>query len=86
MKLSDIVLIIEAVSVYPLVGIRQDDRYIMVDIGFVSDLGHAGPTVPFVMHQLQLQDAVNGPEYVKILTQEACEKLRKFLPQVAVHP
>lgn len=86
MLISEMAALVEKVSPYPLVGIRQDNSYFLVDIGFVNELGHASPIIPIVMHALQLEHPTDGPELVKILTLEAAEKLRRFLPQVAVHP
>jgi hypothetical protein len=85
MKISEMAAIVEAESAYPLVSIRRDNHYFLVDIGFVNDMGHASPIVPFVMHDSQLEDAFHGPDLVRILTREAGEKLRRFLPQVSVH-
>lgn len=85
MKLSEILAVVEIASRYPVVGIRQDTHYILVDIGFINDLGHASPIVPFIVSTQQLTDPIDGPAYLRILTQEACEKLERFIAQVAVH-
>jgi hypothetical protein len=85
MHLSAIAAIVESATRYPLVGIRQDTHYILVDIGFIAPNGHASPIVPFIVSLTQLTDATDGPEYLRILTREACDKLERFLPQVQVH-
>lgn len=85
MKFSEIAAAVESVTIYPLIGMRQDRDYILVDIGFVNEMGHASPVCPFIVSTRHLTDAVDGPEYLRILTKEACEKLARFIPQVAVH-
>lgn len=85
MHLSKIAAIIEAASVYPLIGIRRHMHYIIVDIGRIDDMGHPSPIIPFIVADAQLADAADGVKYLRILTSEACEKLNNFLPQVAVH-
>ena len=74
MKLSEIAALVEEVSPYPLVGVRCDGVYIMVDIGAPNTAGHVGPTVPFVMAVGQAD-----PEYVRILVAETAEKLRRVV-------
>lgn len=86
MLLSEIASIIEQTARYPLVGIRQDQMYVLADLGHVNAGGYASPTMPFVVHQMQLADPAAGAAYLRILANETCEKLDRAVEACAAHP
>lgn len=83
MQLSEIAAIIESSTRYAIIGIRQDRSYVLADLGVIDSTGYASPTFSFVVHQDQLVD--HGPEYLRILTAETCEKLDRAIAACAKH-